>query len=167
MAWEPNRAMPLSVLVVEDSEDDAELVIRALRRGGLYPRAERVDTHAAMDTALRRQTWDLVISDYSMPQFSGPAALALVRGRGLDTPFIIVSGVIGEDAAVAAMKAGAHDYIRKGDLARLVPAVERELREAEMRGQRARASRCGSRKPWRGPRWTPCRRTSPSSTSAG
>jgi PAS domain S-box-containing protein len=93
-----------------------------------------------MRAALDDQTWDLIISDYSMPRFNGVAALELLQERALDIPFIIVSGTIGETVAVAAMKAGAHDYLMKGDLARLVPAVERELREAQMRRERRQAA---------------------------
>jgi len=130
---------PLRVLIVEDSEDDAALLVRELRRGGYDPEFGRVDTAAAMSAALDREAWDIVISDYTMPRFSAPAALSLFQERGLDVPFIIVSGTVGEDTAVAAMKAGAHDYLMKGKLTRLVPAVERELREAEGRRERKRA----------------------------
>src|ERR687897_2758762 len=132
--------MPLKVLLVEDSEDDALLLMRMLRRGGYDPAWERVDTAAAMEAALDGHSWDLVISDHSMPAFSSSAALGLLRRKGfLDVPFIIVSGRIGEDAAVAAMKAGAHDYLMKDNLARLNTAIERELREAEVRRERRRA----------------------------
>jgi PAS domain S-box-containing protein len=130
---------PLRVLIVEDCEDDAELLLHQLRRGGYDPVFERVETAQAMGAALARQDWDVVIADYSLPQFSGLAALALVQERRLDVPFIIVSGAIGEDTAVAALKAGAHDYLLKGKLARLVPAIERELREVSER-QRAALS---------------------------
>ena len=126
---------PLRVLIVEDSEDDACLLVRELRRGGYEPTYERVETADAMTAALREQTWDMVISDYVMPQFSGPSALKLVQEQGIDRPFIMVSGKTGEDIAVAAMKAGAHDYIMKDRLTRLVPAIERELRDAETRLQ--------------------------------
>ncbi len=126
----------IRVLIVEDSEDDALLIERALRQGGFEPAVERVETPAAMAAALDRQTWDAVIADYSLPRFSAPDALALLKTRGLDLPFIVISGSIGEDIAVATMKAGAHDYIMKGDLARLVPAIERELREAAGRRER-------------------------------
>src|SRR5215213_2094519 len=133
-------SLPLRVLLVEDSEDDALLLMRMLRRGGYDPAWERVDTAAAMEAALDERSWDLVISDHSMPAFSSSAALALLRRKGfVDLPFIIVSGQIGEDAAVAAMKAGAHDYLMKDDLARLNSAIERELREAEVRRERRRA----------------------------
>lgn len=129
----------LRVLLVEDSEDDAMLLLRELRRGGYKPMFERVDTPAAMLNALSRERWELIICDYSMPHFSAPTALKLLQESGLDLPFIIVSATIGEDTAVAAMKAGAHDYIIKGNLSRLVPAIDRELREAEVRLARRRA----------------------------
>ena len=124
---------PLRLLLVEDSEDDALLVSRELQRGGFGVTLERVDTREAMVAALDRGGWDLVISDYSMPTFDAPSALALVREHGLRVPVIIVSGTIGEETAVAALRAGASDFIVKGRLARLVPAVERELRESQMR----------------------------------
>jgi two-component system sensor histidine kinase UhpB len=129
---------PLQVLIVEDSENDALLLELELQRAGYGTVCHRVDTAAAMSAALARQRWDVVIADYVMPLFNGLAALALVREKGLDLPFIIVSGHITEDTAVAAMKAGAHDYVMKDKLARLGPAVERELREAEVRHQRRR-----------------------------
>ncbi len=128
---------PLNILVIEDSEDDTLLLVRELKKGGYDPVHERVDTAEGMKAALERQEWDLVISDYTMPKFSGIAALEILQMTGLDLPFIIVSGNIGEDIAVQAMKAGAHDYIIKGNLARLVPAVERELREADVRRERS------------------------------
>ena len=131
--------VPLRVLIAEDSEDDARLLLRELQRAGFDPAYERVDNHGAMQAALDRQAWDLVIGDYSMPAFSGPAALALLRARDLDTPFIFVSGTIGEDVAVEAMKAGAQDFLTKGNLRRLIPAIERELRDAEVRRERRRA----------------------------
>jgi two-component system, cell cycle sensor histidine kinase and response regulator CckA len=124
---------PLRVLLVEDSEDDARLMLRELRGAGYDLTHERVDTAAALEAALDRQPWDLVIGDYSMPQFSGTAALAILRERGLDIPYICVSGTITEELAVAAMKAGANDYVTKGQLKRLLPAIERELREARAR----------------------------------
>jgi PAS domain S-box-containing protein len=130
----------LKVLLVEDSEDDALLLVRSLRKGGYDPTWERVDTPQDMEAALDGGGWDLVISDHSMPAFSSSAALGMLRRKGyVDLPFIIVSGQIGEDAAVAAMKAGAHDYLMKNDLARLNSAIERELREAEVRRERRRA----------------------------
>lgn len=129
----------LRALIVEDSEDDAVLLLRELRADGYDPLFERVDTAEAFRAALARQEWDVVISDYSMPQFSAPAALRLLQESGLDLPFIILSGAIGEDTAVAMMKAGAHDYIMKNNLARLIPAIEREIGEAEVRRERRRA----------------------------
>ncbi len=104
---------PLRVLIVEDSEDDALFMVRELRRGGYEPLHERVDTPEAMDEALSRGPWDAVISDYYMPKFRAPDALALLRRRGSDAPFVIVSGKVGEELAVEAMKAGAHDYVMK------------------------------------------------------
>jgi PAS domain S-box-containing protein len=132
--------VPLRVLLVEDSEDDALLLKRELRRGGYDPHCERVDTAEDMELALDGQIWDLVIADHSMPAFSSSAALELLRRKGfVDMPFIIVSGRIGEDAAVEAMRVGANDYIMKDNLARLNTAIERELREAESRRERRRA----------------------------
>ena len=130
---------PLRVLIVEDSQDDTWLIVRNLQRAGFRPDFERVETMAAMREALETQSWDLIISDYSMPQFAGPAALALYRQKGLDIPFISVSGVIGEETAVEMMKAGAHDYVMKGNLARLAPAVRRELQAAHERRARKEA----------------------------
>jgi diguanylate cyclase (GGDEF)-like protein len=129
---------PLHLLIVEDSEDDAKLLVREVRHGGFEATWERVDTAAALITALDRAPWDIVISDFTMPGFSGTEALALLRSRDADLPFIFVSGTIGEDVAVAAMKAGAHDYIMKGNVRRLVPAIERELREAALRREHRR-----------------------------
>jgi two-component system sensor histidine kinase UhpB len=130
---------PLQVLIVEDSENDAELLELELERAGYEPRCHRVETPAQMGAALQTQPWQVVIADYVLPQFSGLAALALVKQKGLDIPFIVVSGHITEDTAVAAMKAGAHDYVMKDNLARLGQAVERELREADERHRRRRS----------------------------
>lgn len=130
---------PLRLLVVEDSPQDTFLLVRELRRGGYAPSWERVETPAAMTEALDRQNWDLVVADFSMPQFNALAALGLLRDRGGDPPFIIVSGTIGDELAAKAMQTGAQDYILKGNLSRLVPAVERELREVVERRQRKRA----------------------------
>src|ERR1043166_457531 len=127
---------PLQVILVEDSENDAALLEIELQRAGYDPVCQRVETREAMISALARQKWDLVISDYVMPHFDGLAALALVKKKGLDLPFIIVSGHITEATAVGAMKAGAHDYVMKDNLTRLGPAVERELRDAEVRRAR-------------------------------
>jgi signal transduction histidine kinase len=130
--------IPLGVLIVEDNERDAMLLLRELKRGGYEVSYERVDTPEMMTAALDRRTWDIVLSDYSMPRFSAPAALAVVKERGLDLPFIIISGTIGEETAVASLRAGAHDFLVKGALARLLPAIERELREAASRAERKR-----------------------------
>jgi PAS domain S-box-containing protein len=129
---------PLRALIVEDLEDDAVLMIRQLENGGYPVDSLRVDTKQDMIRALDSHPWDVVLSDHSMPKFSAPEALALIKDRGTDLPFILVSGSIGEDQAVAIMKAGAGDYLRKENLSRLVPVVEREIREAEIR--RARVS---------------------------
>ncbi|RNC67739.1 MAG: response regulator [Desulfuromonadales bacterium] len=126
----------VSTLILEDSEDDLQLLLRAVRRGGIDPVYERADTAEGMCAALESRAWDVIIADYNMPRFGALAALDIVKERGLDIPFIIVSGKIGEDLAVAAMKAGAHDYLMKGNLSRLVPAIEREIREADERRRR-------------------------------
>lgn len=131
--------VPLRILVVEDSADDAELVLRELRRSGFDPDHERVDCAADLIAALQRRSWDVIVADYSMPGFSGTEALAIMRSRGYDTPFIFVSGTIGEDLAVSAMRGGAQDYFVKGNIRRLGPAIERELREIGERRARARA----------------------------
>jgi two-component system, cell cycle sensor histidine kinase and response regulator CckA len=123
----------LRVLIVEDTEADAQLLLRELRRGGFDVISTRVETASAMKKALDENVWDLVVSDYSMPAFDVPRALAILRESGRDLPFIVVSGTVGEDSAVDALKAGAHDFIVKGKLARLLPAVERELREVKVR----------------------------------
>ncbi len=130
---------PLRVLLVEDSVDDATLILAALRRAGYDVHNQRVATAPAMQEALAQEPWDLILSDYAMPGFGGLEALAMLRDSGLDLPFLIVSGTIGEATAVEAMKAGAHDYLMKGNLARLGPAIEREWREAEVRRERRRA----------------------------
>lgn len=126
-------AIPLRALIVEDSEDDLHLLVRELKRVGYDVTFERVDTAEAMRDALAAGTWDIVLSDFSMPKFSAPSALQLLNDSGIDLPFIIVSGTVGEEPAVNAMKAGAHDYVMKGKLARLGPAIQRELREASHR----------------------------------
>jgi diguanylate cyclase (GGDEF)-like protein len=130
---------PLRALIVEDSEDDTTLLLRELRRGGYEPEYARVETAEAMSAELSTHTWDIIFSDFSMPHFNAFDALALLCSTELDLPFIVVSGTIGEDRAVIAMKSGAHDYILKGNLKRLVPAVERELREAHNREERRKA----------------------------
>jgi phosphoserine phosphatase RsbU/P len=130
---------PLRVLIVEDSEDDALLMVFELRRGDYSPIYKRVETVESMQKALEEESWDIVISDYVLPGFSGLEALRLVRRSGLDLPFIIASGKIGEDTAVMAMKEGANDYLIKGNVSRLVPAIEREMQEAEVRRKRRAA----------------------------
>src|SRR6266568_7239378 len=124
---------PLRILYVEDSEMDVILAVKSLQRQGYEPTFDRVEEPGTMATALKTQPWDVIISDYSMPAFSGPAALQIFQESGLDIPFLVVSGTLGEEAAVAMMKAGAHDYILKDNLARLAPAVERELAAAAVR----------------------------------
>src|SRR5260370_8416317 len=129
--------------MVEDSADDAELAVRVLQQSGFDLTCERVDTPEAMRAALEAGSWDLVIADYWMPRFSGLAALKLLKDKGLDLPFILASGTVGEDVAVEAMKAGAHDYVLKTNLTRLPLAIERELRDAETRREAKRAEgRC-------------------------
>lgn len=129
---------PLYALIVEDSENDALLIELELQRAGYQPVCERVQSAQAMRATLQRGSWDIVIADYVMPHFNGLAALRLVRELGLDLPFIVVSGHISDATAVEAMKAGAHDYVMKDNLARLPVAVERELREAGDRRERRR-----------------------------
>ena len=127
---------PLRLLLVEDSDDDAALVTRELRRGEFDATVERVETQAAFKSALQSKEWDLIISDFSLPHYNGLIALEDFKQSSKDIPFIIVSGTIGDEMAVAAMRAGARDYVLKGKLARLVPAVERELRESTARRER-------------------------------
>src|SRR6266566_9505052 len=124
---------PLRILLADDSESDAELILLELKRGGLDFRSRRVQTEADFRRELDEFQPHLVISDFSMPQFSGPKALAITRESRGDVPFIFISGTIGENVAVDMMKAGADDYVMKNNLARLMPALKRELREAEVR----------------------------------
>src|SRR5688572_27994203 len=130
---------PIRVLIIEDSEFDARILVNTLRQGGYDPTFRRVENEASMRETLTTESWEVVLSDYNMPEFSAPAALKILQDSKLDLPFIIISGGIGEDVAVAAMKAGANDYLMKGNLARLAPAVERELREAAIRAARRHA----------------------------
>jgi PAS domain S-box-containing protein len=126
----------LKILIIEDSEDDALLVLSQIRKGGYNFYYERVDTAEDMRSALSKKKWDIVLSDYAMPHFNGLKALTLLKELGIDLPFIIISGTIGEEVAVECMKFGAHDYIMKDNLKRLLPAIERELRESESRAER-------------------------------
>ncbi|QPC83952.1 PAS domain S-box protein [Phototrophicus methaneseepsis] len=130
---------PLRILLAEDSEDDALLLMRHLRKGGYDPIYRQVESASAMRAALEENDWDIVISDYQMPQFSGLDALSIFSKSGLEIPFIVVSGTIGEELAVEAMRAGAHDYLMKDNLARLLPAIQRELREAHIRRDRKKS----------------------------
>lgn len=129
------------MLIVEDSDDDAALVVRALQRAGYEVTHQQVQTREDMAAALEHQAWDVIVSDYSMPAFDAPGALSVLREHGRDIPFIIVSGTVGEDTAVEAMRLGAHDYLLKGKLTRLPPAIERELRDSAARRAHREAER--------------------------
>ena len=134
-ATTPSRP-PLRVLVVEDSVPDAFALVTLLRAGGWQVTHRRVASGPDLLAALRDEPWDLILSDHTMPGFSAPEALRLAQQTGLDVPFIIISGGIEEGVAIETMKAGAHDFIMKGALGRLVPAVQRELRESAVRRAR-------------------------------
>ena len=129
----------LRLLLIEDSEDDALLLELELRNAGFDLVFARVDTPQELEAALAENSWDAIIADYNLPAFTGLDALRIIQAKGLDLPFILVSGVIGEEKAVEAMKAGAHDYLMKGNFSRLAPALERELRDAEVRRERRQA----------------------------
>ncbi|MBI2519104.1 MAG: response regulator [Bdellovibrio sp.] len=131
--------MKLRILFIEDSKIDTEIELRLIRQSGYDVVAERVETKAAMQAALASQEWDVIIADYSLPQFGGMGALETLKESGLDLPFIIVSGTIGEETAVALMRSGAHDYVLKHNISRLIPAIERELQEAANRRARREA----------------------------
>lgn len=133
------KSVPLRVLLIEDSDDDAQLILRRLRKEGYVPEYRRVERLADVKDAFARSTWDLVISDYNLPEFNANDALAIYKQEQIDIPFIIVSGHIDDESAVAAMKAGAHDYLSKSSLARLAPAIARELDETEVRRARRKA----------------------------
>jgi two-component system cell cycle sensor histidine kinase/response regulator CckA len=133
--------IPLSVLMVEESDEDNELVIRELRGGGYDVTFQRVDTPQAMSATLENRVWDVVICDFSVQNFGCGGALQLLRAKDPDTPFIYVSGTIGEETAVAALKEGAHDYVMKDGLKRLLPAIQRELKEVEQRREKAQLER--------------------------
>jgi len=129
----------LLVLFVEDSEDDALLIIRELKRGGYHPVYELIETAFAMKKALKEKQWDIILCDYKMPDFSAPSAIALLKESNIDIPIIIISGAIGEETAIECMRLGAPDYIMKNNLSRLCPAIARELEEAEVRNRRKQA----------------------------
>ncbi len=129
----------LRTLIVEDSKEDADVLLHYLRHGGYDVRFERVENAAAMNAALDSSTWDVVVCDHLLPNFNSFEALALLQARGLDIPFILVSGAIGEETAVAIMKAGAHDYVAKTDYPRLIPVLKRELEQAKIRRERQQA----------------------------
>jgi sigma-B regulation protein RsbU (phosphoserine phosphatase) len=129
----------IEILMVEDSESDAQLLLAEFRQWDYSPMAQRVERAEEFQTALKSRNWDAVICDYLLPEFSGPEALKLFQAEGVDIPFIVVSGVFGEEKAVSMMKAGADDYILKGDLSRLVPALEREMEAARERRLRRQA----------------------------
>ena len=129
----------LRVLMVEDSEDDALLIIRELKKGGYNPVCERVETAAAMKKALKDKQWDIILCDYKLPKFSGEQAIALLKETNIEIPLIIVSGTIGEETAVECMRSGAHDYIMKNNLSRLCPAIAREIEEAKVRNKQRQA----------------------------
>ncbi len=131
---------PIHVLIIEDSENDKDLILLELKRGGFNPKYLCVQTAEELNKALKKQEWDIILSDYSLPVFDGIEALRIVKDSGLETPFILISGTVGEDVAVSAMHSGAEDYIMKGNLRRLVPAIIRELREAEVRRERRNAN---------------------------
>ena len=134
-------AEPMRVLHVEDSSSDASLTERTLTKAGYTVHSERVVNALEMQAALARQPWDIIIADYRLPEFDAPSALSLLHQSGRDIPFIVVSGALGEELAVAMMRAGAQDYLLKGNLARLAPAVEREIRDARTRRGREQAER--------------------------
>jgi len=131
---------PLRALIVEDSESDALLLLRELDNAGFEPRHERVETKEQLMAALARQSWDVILSDYTMPTLDAPGALATVQATGIDVPFIVISGTVGEDIAVRTMKAGAHDYLMKGALIRLGEAIRREMEAARVRREQKAAS---------------------------
>ena len=129
----------LRVLFVEDSEEDTHLMVRELQRIGYEVEYARVETAETMQSELTQRTWDLILSDYRMPRFTVARALEILQASGLDLPFIIISGKVGEEEAVSALQAGANDFVLKGHFARLGPAIERGLRETESRRERRRA----------------------------
>ena len=143
----------LRILQVEDDESDAAMVVRHMEQAGYSVQSLRVQDAEEMRQAIAEQAWDVVIADYHLPRFDAPGALRILLDAGLDTPFVVVSGVLGDDLGVQMMKAGAHDYLSKSDLGRLAAAVEREVREARGRHDRRTlaAHRRNSNPQWREP----------------
>ena len=131
----------LRILIVEDSEDDTELLLREIRKGGYDPTYIRIETAGEMIESLNKQIWDLVIADYRLPRFSAPQALKVLQEIGLDLPFIIVSGKVEDDVAVECMATGAHDFVKKNNMVRLIPAINRELAEVIVRNERKQAEK--------------------------
>ena len=129
----------LRVLMVDDSDDDVQLIIRELKKGGYDPLYERVETASAMQKALQEKQWDIVLCDYKMPKFNAPSAITLFKKANIDIPLIIVSGAIDEETAAECMRLGAQDYIMKGNLSRLCPAISRELEDVEARNKQRQA----------------------------
>src|SRR5688572_1394559 len=123
----------LRALIVEDSEDDTQVILRELRRGGYEVEYERVEARLAMETALSQRAWDVILCDYTLPKFSAEGALKTLHQSGLDLPVIVISGIIEEESAVELLRAGAHDFILKTKFARLLPAIKRELKDTEIR----------------------------------
>jgi PAS domain S-box-containing protein len=140
----------LRILIIEDSKGDALLLLRHLREGGIEPDHERVETPAQLAAALAKPGWDIVLSDYRLPMFTGMDALKLVREKDADLPFILVSGAVGEEAAIEVMRQGANDFLIKGSLSRLVPAITREVRKAaDRRAQRQTEEALADEATWR------------------
>jgi PAS domain S-box-containing protein len=129
----------LRVLIVEDSEDDTLLLIRDLKKGGYNPLYERVETASAMKKALQEKQWDIILCDYKLPKFNAPSVISLLKETNIDIPLIVVTGAIGEEIAVECMRLGAQDYIMKGNLSRLCPAIARELEDAKVRNKEKQA----------------------------
>src|SRR5512133_714709 len=129
----------LRVLMVDDSDDDIQLIIRELKKGGYNPVYERVETADAMKKNIEEKQLDIILCDYEMPKFNAPSAIAVLKETNIDIPIIIVSGTIGEDVAIECMRLGAQDYIMKGNLSRLGPAIARELEETEVRNRQRQA----------------------------
>jgi PAS domain S-box-containing protein len=134
--------LPLNVLVIEDSKVDAELILYNLKKSGYDIHAERIETASELTISIQNHKWDIILADYRLPSFDAPSALEICREAGLDIPFIVISGTIGEELAIALMKSGAHDYLMKDNLTRLAAVVERELQEAQVRRDHKMAEKC-------------------------